>query len=133
MYYIFGQRKGLGIGGIKEGIEESWYVVDKDVENNILVVVQGYEYSRLMFVGLIVQQLYWVDRELFIGIMRCTVKIRYRQIDIFCIVKALDDDRIEVIFDESVVVVTSGQFVVFYNGEVCFGGGIIEQRLSLSV
>lgn len=133
MYYIFGQCKGLGIGGTKEGIEELWYVVDKDVENNILVVVQGYEYLWLMFVGLIVQQLYWVDCELFIGIMCCMVKICYCQIDIFCIVKVLDDDCIEVIFDELVVVVMLGQFVVFYNGEVCFGGGIIEQCLLLLV
>ncbi|XPE66293.1 aminomethyltransferase beta-barrel domain-containing protein [Shigella flexneri] len=61
--------------------------------------------------------------------MRCTVKTRYRQTDIPCTVKALDDDRIEVIFDEPVAAVTPGQSAVFYNGEVCLGGGIIEQRL----
>lgn len=54
MYYILGQCKGLGIGGIKEGSEDLWYVVDKDVENNIFIVVQGYDYLCLMFVGLIV-------------------------------------------------------------------------------
>lgn len=63
--------------------------------------------------------------------MRCTVKTRYRQTDIPCTVKALDDDRIEVIFDEPVAAVTPGQSAVFYNGEVCLGGGIIEQRLPL--
>nr|WP_250153880.1 aminomethyltransferase beta-barrel domain-containing protein [Escherichia coli] len=55
-------------------------------------------------------------------------KTRYRQTDIPCTVKALDDDRIEVIFDEPVAAVTPGQSAVFYNGEVCLGGGIIEQR-----
>ncbi len=133
MYHTLGQRKGLGIGGTKEGTEKAWYVVDKDVENNILIVAQGHERPRLMSVGLIAQQLHWVDREPFTGTMRCTVKTRYRQTDIPCTVKALDDDRIEVIFDEPVAAVTPGQSAVFYNGEVCLGGGIIEQRLPLPV
>ncbi len=53
MYHTLGQRKGLGIGGTKDGTEEPWYVVDKDVENNILIVAQGHEHPRLMSVGLI--------------------------------------------------------------------------------
>lgn len=48
MYHTLGQRKGLGIGGTKEGSEDPWYVVDKDVENNILVVAQGHDHPRLM-------------------------------------------------------------------------------------
>ena len=76
MYHTLGQRKGLGIGGTKEGTEDPWYVVDKDVENNILIVAQGHEHPRLMSVGLIAQQLHWVDREPFTGTMRCTVKTR---------------------------------------------------------
>lgn len=131
MYHTLGQRKGLGIGGIKDGGEDPWYVVDKDVENNILIVAQGHDHPRLMSVGLIAQQLHWVDREPLTGTLRCTVKTRYRQTDISCTVKALDDDRIEVIFDEPVAAVTPGQSAVFYNGEVCLGGGIIEQRLPL--
>ena len=67
MYHTLGQRKGLGIGGTKDGTEEPWYVVDKDVENNILIVAQGHEHPRLMSVGLIAQQLHWVDREPFTG------------------------------------------------------------------
>lgn len=106
MYHTLGQRKGLGIGGTKEGTEDPWYVVDKDVENNILVVAQGHDHPRLMSVGLIAQQLHWVDREPFSGTMRCTVKTRYRQTDIPCTVKSLDDERIEVIFDEPVAAVT---------------------------
>ena len=133
MYHTLGQRKGLGIGGTKEGTEDPWYVVDKDVENNILVVAQGHEHPHLMSVGLVAQQLHWVDREPFTGTMRCTVKTRYRQTDIPCTVKALDAERIEVIFDEPVAAVTPGQSAVFYNGEVCLGGGIIEQRLPLPV
>ena len=131
MYHTLGQRKGLGIGGTKEGSEDPWYVVDKDVENNILIVAQGHDHPRLMSVGLIAQQLHWVNREPLQGTLRCTVKTRYRQTDIPCTVTALDEDRIEVRFDEPVAAVTPGQSAVFYLGEVCLGGGIIEQRLPL--
>lgn len=82
MYHTLGQRKGLGIGGTKEGSEDPWYVVDKDVANNILIVAQGHDHPRLMSVGLIAQQLHWVDREPVRETVRCTVKTRYRQTDI---------------------------------------------------
>ena len=131
MYHTLGQRKGLGIGGTKKGSEDPWYVVDKDVENNILVVAQGHDHPRLMSRGLIAQQLHWVDREPVTGTLRCTVKTRYRQTDIPCTVNALDNERIEVLFDEPVAAVTPGQSAVFYLGEVCLGGGVIEQRLPL--
>ncbi|WP_323612457.1 aminomethyltransferase beta-barrel domain-containing protein, partial [Escherichia coli] len=98
-----------------------------------LVVASGHEPPRGDAVGVMGQKLRWVDRETFTGTMRCTGKTRYRQTDIPCTVKALDDDRIEVIFDEPVAAVTPGQSAVFYNGEVCLGGGIIEQRLPLPV
>lgn len=106
-------------------------MVDKDVENNILIVARGHDHPRLMSVGLIAQQLHWVNREPLQGTLRCTVKTRYRQTDIPCTVTALDEDRIEVRFDEPVAAVTPGQSAVFYLGEVCLGGGIIEQRLPL--
>ncbi len=83
--------------------------------------------------GLIAQQLHWVDRLPLQGTLRCTVKTRYRQADIPCTVTSLDDERIEVRFDEPVAAVTPGQSAVFYSGEVCLGGGIIEQRLPLPV
>ncbi|HBZ3463332.1 TPA: tRNA 2-thiouridine(34) synthase MnmA, partial [Klebsiella pneumoniae] len=94
-------------------------------------VAQGHDHPRLMSVGLIAQQLHWVNREPLQGTLRCTVKTRYRQTDIPCTVTALDEDRIEVRFDEPVAAVTPGQSAVFYLGEVCLGGGIIEQRLPL--
>ena len=106
-------------------------MVDKEVENNILIVAQGHEHPRLMSVGLIAQQLHWVDREPLQGTLRCTVKTRYRQEDIPCTVTVLDADRIDVRFDNPVAAVTPGQSAVFYSGEVCLGGGIIEQRLPL--
>ena len=130
MYHTLGQRKGLGIGGLKDSSEDPWYVVDKDVANNVLVVAQGHDHPRLMSTGLIAQQLHWVDRLPLSGPFRCTVKTRYRQQDIPCTVTPLDSERIEVRFDEPVSAVTPGQSAVFYQGEICLGGGIIEQRLA---
>ncbi len=112
-----GQRKGAGYRRHQEGSEDPWYVVDKDVENNILIVAQGHDHPRLMSVGLIAQQLHWVNREPLQGTLRCTVKTRYRQTDIPCTVTALDEDRIEVRFDEPVAAVTPGQSAVFYLGK----------------
>ncbi len=131
MYHTLGQRKGLGIGGTKEGSEDPWYVVDKDVANNVLVVAQGGDHPRLMSTGLIAQQLHWVDREVVRTPLRCTVKTRYRQQDISCLLAPLDDGRIEVRFDEPVAAVTPGQSAVFYLDDVCLGGGVIEARIPL--
>ncbi|MGC6386526.1 tRNA 2-thiouridine(34) synthase MnmA [Ewingella sp. S1.OA.A_B6] len=128
MYHTLGQRKGLGIGGQKDGGEDPWYVVDKDVVNNILYVAQGGEHPRLMSVGLIAQQLDWVDRKPITEPFKCVVKTRYRQQDIACTITPLGADRIDVRFDAPVAAVTPGQSAVFYIGEICLGGGIIEQR-----
>ena len=133
MYHTLGQRKGLGIGGLKDSNDNPWYVVDKDVAGNRLIVAQGAEHPRLMSVGLVAQQLDWVDRQPLTAPLRCTVKTRYRQTDIPCTVTPLSDDKIEVRFDAPVAAVTPGQSAVFYLGDVCLGGGVIEQRLPLPV
>jgi tRNA-specific 2-thiouridylase len=132
MYHTLGQRKGLGIGGTKEGSDEPWYVVDKDVGNNILIVAQGHDHPRLMSAGLVARQLHWVNREVLAAPLRCSVKTRYRQTDIACTVTPVSDDCINVRFDEPVAAVTPGQSAVFYLNEICLGGGIIEQRVALS-
>lgn len=129
MYHTLGQRKGLGIGGVKGKDENAWYVVEKDLINNVLIVAQGLDNSALLSRGLIAQQLHWVDREPIRKPLRCTVKTRYRQEDIACEIVPLDDDKIEVRFDEPQIAVTPGQSAVFYQGEVCLGGGIIESAV----
>ncbi|GKX61951.1 tRNA-specific 2-thiouridylase MnmA [Pragia fontium] len=129
MYHTLGQRKGLGIGGLKDGGEDPWYVVDKDLVNNRLIVAQGHDHPSLFSNGLIAQQLHWVDRNTVTETFRCTVKTRYRQQDIPCTVIPHGADRIEVRFDEPVAAVTPGQSAVFYQGDVCLGGGVIEERL----
>ena len=129
MYHTLGQRKGLGIGGVKGASEEAWYVVEKDLVNNELIVAQGHDHSALLSTGLIAQQLHWVDRQPIREPLRCTVKTRYRQTDVPCIIEPIDDESIKVIFDEPQIAVTPGQSAVFYLDEVCLGGGIIEQQL----
>ncbi|CAH0533360.1 tRNA-specific 2-thiouridylase MnmA [Vibrio stylophorae] len=131
MYHTLGQRKGLGIGGQKggNGTEDPWYVVDKDVERNVLIVAQGHDHPRLFSNGLIASQLHWVNRTPMQAPLRCSVKTRYRQHDIPCTVVPMDDNTIRVMFDEPQIAVTPGQSAVFYSDEVCLGGGIIEQRI----
>lgn len=129
MYHTLGQRKGLGIGGVKGASENAWYVVEKDLINNVLIVAQGQYNSALLSTGLIASQLDWVDRKPIRENLRCTVKTRYRQADIDCEIQPIDDETIRVVFDEPQIAVTPGQSAVFYQGEVCLGGGIIEQQL----
>ncbi|KGQ31809.1 tRNA 2-thiouridylase [Gallibacterium genomosp. 2] len=130
MYHTLGQRKGLRIGGLKNAGDEAWYVVDKDLQHNELIVAQGHNHPRLFSRGLIAGQLHWVDRKPLKQPLRCTVKTRYRQQDVPCQIIPLNDDLIEVRFDEPQIAVTPGQSAVFYLDEVCLGGGIIEQRLA---
>lgn len=129
MYHTLGQRKGLGIGGLKQADDTPWYVVDKDIKNNELIVAQGHDHPALFSDGLIAQQLHWVDRKAVTKPFTCTVKTRYRQQDIQCQVKPISEDKIEVIFAHPVAAVTPGQSAVFYQDEVCLGGGIIEERI----
>lgn len=129
MYHTLGQRKGLGIGGLKNADETPWYVVDKDIAHNELIVAQGHDHPALFSGGLIAGQLHWVDRQPLTTSLRCTVKTRYRQQDIPCQINPINEKQIEVIFDKPVAAVTPGQSAVFYLDEVCLGGGIIEERI----
>lgn len=129
MYHTLGQRKGLGIGGVKGLSEDPFYVVEKDLINNVLVVAQGHDNSALLSSGLIASQLNWISGEPLREALRCTVKTRYRQTDIACEVFPIDENTVKVIFDEPQIAVTPGQSAVFYQGEVCLGGGVIEEQL----
>lgn len=129
MYHTLGQRKGLLIGGMKEYGEEPWYVVDKDIERNVLIVGQGANHPRLYSKGLLANQLHWVDRKGPQQAIRCSVKTRYRQQDIPCQITPNIDGSLLVEFDEPQKAVTPGQSAVFYQNEICLGGGIIENYI----
>jgi len=126
MYHTLGQRKGLGIGGLKNSNEDPWYVVEKDLVRNVLIVAQGGNHPRLMSNGMTVNQLHWVDRKGPANHCHITVKTRYRQRDVGCTLSYDDAENITVMFDEPVAAVTPGQSAVFYDGDICLGGGIID-------
>jgi tRNA-specific 2-thiouridylase len=124
MYYTLGQRKGLGIGGAGSG--EPWFVAEKDLKNNILYVVQGEEHPALYTYGLLATEVHWVSSKCKEREFSCSAKFRYRQPDQGVRVKLLSEDKYLVIFDEPQKAITPGQAVVFYDGQDCLGGGIID-------
>lgn len=129
MLYTYGQRKGLGIGGLVDADEAPWYVTAKDLSSNTLIVAQGHNHPDLFHTTLECNQLHWVDNVQPETGFSCTAKIRYRQKDQPCYVEALPEDhdtQYKVHFDESQRAMTPGQSIVFYDDEVCLGGGIIE-------
>lgn len=127
MYHTYGQRQGLGIGGLPHHSEAPWYVVGKDLGRNVLIVAQGNDHPALFSRALVASQLNWINRRPPTLPLCCKAKIRYRQADQACQVSALDEGRIRVEFDTPQRAVTPGQVVVFYEGEVCLGGAVIEQ------
>ncbi len=126
MYHTLGQRQGLGIGGISGAPEAAWYVAEKDLRRNVLVVVQGHDNPALYSDGLEARQLFWVDGRGPELPLRCAAKTRYRQADQGCLVQVSASGGVRVIFDQPQRAVTPGQSVVFYSGDICLGGGIIE-------
>ncbi len=128
MYYTLGQRQGLQIGGRADASDEPWYVADKDLTRNVLIVVQGHDHPALFRRELRAGQLAWVAGTPPSAEFRCTAKIRYRQPDQPAAVRCLEDGTCQVRFDEPQRAVTPGQYVVFYQDDVCLGGGVIEQE-----
>lgn len=124
MYYTLGQRQGLGIGG--SGTGEPWFVVDKDLDKNVLYVAQGDD-SHLYSTALSATDVNWIAGGTPPAELRCTAKFRYRQPDQGVTVRFHPTDgTCEVIFDVPQRAVTPGQAVVFYDGEVCLGGATID-------
>lgn len=127
MYYTLGQRQGLGIGGSGNG--EPWFVADKDLTKNILYVVQGDKHPSLYSTGLTATGVNWIAGEAAIPEqpLRCTAKFRYRQPDQGVTLTWREDGTVHVAFDVQQKAITPGQAVVFYDGEVCLGGGTIDK------
>lgn len=126
MYYTIGQRKGIGLGSPKDGNGQPWFVVDKDLEKNELIVTQG-DNSVLYSKGLIATDFNFINPTEVSFPLKCTVKFRYRQNDSKATINKINANEYEIIFDEPQKAVTLGQIVVAYNGEECLGGGIIDK------
>lgn len=128
-YYTLGQRQGLGIGGVRGANEEPWYVVGKDIEKNILYVAQGHDHPLLFSTGLAAGDVHWIAGRSPLLPLHCTAKTRYRQPDQSCVIESMTDSECTVTFEQKQRAVTPGQYVVFYDGDRCLGGGIIESTI----
>lgn len=126
MYYTIGQRGGLGIGG-QHGQNDSqpWFVVGKDLETNTLYVGQGFHHEHLYSTSLTASQVSFTREMSESFSMKCTAKFRYRQADTGVTIH-VNADKVTVEFDEPVRAITPGQAVVFYNGDECLGGAMID-------
>jgi len=122
-YYTLGQRQGLGIGGVKGQAEAPWYVVGKELASNTLIVTQ--HEGDLDSDWLVARELNWLAPHPGMP-FECTIRVRYRQADQGATVHTRADGSARVDFHAPQRAVTPGQYVAFYHGEVCLGGGLIE-------
>jgi tRNA-specific 2-thiouridylase len=125
MYYTIGQRQGLGIGGTRDGDGEPWFVADKNMMRNTLVVVQGHDHPLLFSPRLSAADLTWFSEQGPHCNWVYAAKIRYRQSDAPCLITHLGGDRCDIEFAQPQWAVTPGQSVVVYESKVCLGGGVI--------
>lgn len=125
MYYTLGQRQGIGIGGQKNSTGNAWYVAEKNMATNELLVVQGQNHPLLFKSTLQAVQLHWTIQAPAENTRLLSAKIRYRQSDQPCSIQFLADHHLSVQFHSPQRSVTPGQSIVFYQGEECVGGGVI--------
>jgi tRNA-specific 2-thiouridylase len=125
-FYTVGQRKGIGLGGMRGRAHEPWYVAAKDLARNELIVVQGREHALLFSSTLRAADLAWVSGRAPHPGLRCTAKTRYRQADAQCLLGTVSAQAMTLEFAAPQWAVAPGQSAVLYSGEVCLGGGVIQ-------
>ncbi len=125
MYYTIGQRQGLNIGGRRDASDAPWYVLGKDIAKNILIIGQGTDHPLLFKQNLTCSQCTWVSGKAPAMPITIQAKTRYRQPQQVCEVSINADDQYYVAFAEPQRAITPGQSVVFYDDDVCLGGGVI--------
>ncbi|CBW73930.1 tRNA (5-methylaminomethyl-2-thiouridylate)-methyltransferase (EC 2.1.1.61) [Mycetohabitans rhizoxinica HKI 454] len=124
-FYTLGQRKGIGLGGSRDGSGEPWFVAGKDMAGNTLYVVQGHDHPWLLSSTLQAENASWIAGAAPQDGHSCTAKTRYRQQDAACTFQHAPDRHFALHFAQSQWAVTPGQSAVLYDGDVCLGGGII--------
>ena len=133
IFYTIGQRKGLGIGGKRTKRSEPWYVIDKDLENNRLIVGQGGNHPDLYSKSLLAYNVSWITSAPLKFPYWCNAKIRYGQPDQACRIELVSEKKLRIIFEKPQRAITPGQSVVFYAKDTCLCGAIIEKKLSMDV
>jgi len=127
MYYTLGQRQGLGIGGKANHDEAPWFVAAKDLQRNQLIVVQGHDHPCMQQRALDAVELSWIAGAPPSTRFTCAAKARYRQADQQCTVIVGENNTARVEFAVPQRAITPGQYVVFYDGDICLGGGVINR------
>ena len=130
MFHTIGQRQGLGIGGLANYSEDPWYVLEKDLNNNQLIVGQGKNHPLLFTDSLTTAEIDWVSGQAPQLPFQCKAKVRYRQDDQNCTIESDKHGRLTVTFSKPQRAVTPGQSIVFYDNDICLGGGVIEKRFN---
>ena len=126
MFYTVGQRQGLGIGGRQNSSGDPWYVTGKDIGNNILRVAQGVNHPALFSQGLQASELHWIAGAPPGQTFECSARIRHQQPLQDCRVTVSSEQQCSVRFRNPQRAITPGQSVVFYQGDECLGGAVIE-------
>ena len=129
-FFTIGQRQGLGIGGMANTEGQPWYVVDKRIATNELVVAQGSDHPDLFNNSLIVEKMHWIDQQYHESIPSIQAKIRYRQTHQDCEAIELENGQWQLNFKQPQRAVTPGQYAVLYKHNHCLGGGIISHRIN---
>jgi len=129
-FYTIGQRQGLKIGGMKSGNGAPWFVVDKKIKENEVIVGQGHEHPLLFKDGLIANDFHWILNKEPKTNWVYSAKTRYRQTDDPCEIDEINDKEFNIIFGQKQRAITPGQSVVVYESNVCLGGGIIKEPIN---
>ena len=126
MYHTIGQRQGLRIGGIRGGTDEAWYVLNKDITRNVLIVGQGNDHQDMYTSSAYCNEIHWIGDSPDLP-FKGRAKIRYRQADQECTLIA-SESRFRIEFRHPQRAITPGQWICFYEKDWCLGGGVIECR-----
>lgn len=125
MYYTLGQRQGLGIGGVRNAKDAPWFVAQKSLKDNTLIVTQDKQHTDLHHDALRCDSPHWINQPPATS-SRLTAKIRYRQSDQACLAEIDESGRLTLLFDQPQWAVACGQYAVVYDGDRCLGGGAID-------
>ena len=127
IHYTTGQRQGIGLGGVKGMPEAPWYVIDKQLESNTLVVCQDHNHPMLMSKTLEVTYIHWISPQSTALPATLHAKIRYRQQEQPCTLEQNNKNSYCITFHQPQRAVTPGQSIVFYSHDICLGGAVIER------
>jgi tRNA-uridine 2-sulfurtransferase len=127
MFYTFGQRQGLKIGGQKQAGPAPWYVVEKELNTNTLIVAQGANHPRLYAQGLLCGPIHWLLPSAPSFPLTVHAKTRYRQPEQACLISPENQGKHCVYFSSAQRAITPGQSIVFYQQNQCIGGAVIEE------